>query len=219
MTTLYLLRHATSTANSNGILAGRLPGVGLSDEGERQSRQLTKALAGFGIQNIYSSPLQRCKKTIEAFARDQKLRISDEIGIQEMDYGSWSGLKLKKLAKERLWRKIKSEPMSVRFPDGESFKEAAARLERTLKKIANKYPKRKVLLVTHGDIIKMAVQMTLAGDMNKFQRIVIDPASLTVLQWDKKEWILISVNQPLVSKQKREKSIKKRAVLGGGSNV
>ena len=76
-----------------------------------------------------------------------------------------------------------------------------------------------MLLVTHGDIIKMAVQMTLAGDMNKFQRIVIDPASLTVLQWDKKEWILISVNQPLVSKQKREKSIKKRAVLGGGSNV
>ena len=74
MTTLYLLRHANSTANSNGILAGRIPGVDLSDEGERQSRQLTKALAGFGIQNIYSSPLPRCKKTIEAFARDQKLR-------------------------------------------------------------------------------------------------------------------------------------------------
>ena len=219
MTTLYLLRHAHSIANEKGILAGRLEGVRLSDEGERQARELAAYLAKIPLTHIYSSPLERCLQTVESFARRKKVRVVSEPGIQEMDYGKWSGEKLSSLSKKPLWRTIKKNPMRVRFPEGESFEEAAERLEKALIRIAKKHPKKKVLLVTHGDIIKMAIQKTLQGDMNKFQRIVVDPASLTVLEWDSKTRFLLSANQKIVTQRRKQKSLRKRATLGGGSNV
>ena len=65
----------------------------------------------------------------------------------------------------------------------------------------------------------MAIQKTLQGDMNKFQRIVVDPASLTVLEWDSKTRFLLSANQKIVTQRRKQKSLRKRATLGGGSNV
>lgn len=216
------MRHAESTANQLGVLAGRLPGNPLSTRGRKQSLRIAKFLATTEIQAIYSSPISRCLETIEPLCIEQRRRVKKDLDFQEMDYGSWSGRKLSELRHERLWKKIQKSPMEVTFPEGESFTQAASRLKRGLNRISKNHRKGNVLLVSHGDPIKMILQMTLGGDLNHFQRIVIDPASLSVIEWP--ERVLLATNIPTTLGKvrgvllNRNNGLKNRRVLGGGNH-
>ena len=106
MALIYLLRHAESSANVAGILAGRTKGISLSKRGSAQSRELARELKAFEFRAIDSSPLERCLETIEPFASStgKKVKLAKE--FIEMDYGLWSGRKLNSLRREKLWKKI-----------------------------------------------------------------------------------------------------------------
>jgi len=222
MTIFLLLRHAHSTANDAGILAGRTEGIHLSTKGIQQSKGLPKALQEFSINRFISSPLTRCIQTIQPTLDQRHKRLVLNDSFIEMDYGAWSGRELKKLRKEKVWTQIQRNPISFTFPQGESFATTAKRIERGLQKLSKLYPKETILIVTHGDIIKLATQITLGGDLNKFQRLIVDTCSLTVLDWKKNERSLQHFNQKLVKIKKsgtHKLGMKSRRVLGGGSGV
>jgi probable phosphoglycerate mutase len=222
MTLIYLLRHAESTANQAGVLAGRIPGIGLSKKGRQSSIRIAKALRSQNFNKIYVSPLQRCLETINPYlAISRKRAVKNELFV-EMDYGKWSGRKLSDLRREKLWKLIQLKPSRVTFPDGESFNSAARRIKRGLDSIARSHPKGRVLVVSHGDPIKIAIQLALDGDLDLFQKFVIDPGSLTIIDWP--SGAVLGVNLPPSSlKPVKEKgtspSLKNRRVLGGGTNV
>ena len=225
MTTFLLLRHAHSIANGAGVLAGRTSGISLSDLGHKQSRALKKTLSDIEPRYIFSSPLERCIQTVDPLARSLNKKVRTLDGLIEMDYGLWSGRKLRHLVKEPLWKKIQKEPSAVVFPEGESFPQAWRRIEKTLRDLQSKYPKSTLLLCTHGDITKMAIAMTVGIPLDDFQRIVIDPASLSVLHWEGRQRTLLQSNHKLArieivkAGRKRGKSIVNRKVVGGGSDV
>ncbi len=221
MALIYLLRHAESLANSEGILAGRVTGVHLSDRGRLQSRQLVKGLAKLDIRKIYSSPLERCLETISPYSKAVGKRVNFDKNFVEMDYGSWSGRKLASLRREKLWSRIQKKPSSVRFPEGESFTEMSRRIQIGLNSLSRRHRKGGVLVVSHGDPIKFAIAATLGLKIDDFQKIVVDPASLTIIDW--KNRTLIAANVPLTEKKASSKSkkasLRKRRILGGGTNV
>lgn len=221
MTTFLLLRHSHSTANGAGILAGQLAGITLSEIGLKQSNEIAQSLRPLNINAIFSSPLERCLMTVQPLAQQRKKRIQQLEGIIEMNYGDWSGRKLNELAKEKLWRRIQKTPSRVTFPNGESFVQASRRIERTLTSLSSKHPKSTILICSHGDIIKIAVQLTVGSELDRFQRIIIDPASLTTVEWNGSSRTLIATNQSLTSKPKKKmrKKISSRRMLGGGSDV
>jgi probable phosphoglycerate mutase len=222
MTTFLLLRHAHSVANEEGILAGRTDGIELSRIGLAQAAQLSKSLRSWKINRFISSPLERCRSTINQTARERRKRISSSSDFIEMDYGMWSGRKLKSLHKEKGWKKVQKQPLTFRFPQGESFEDAAKRINKGLRELAKKYPKETILIATHGDIIKLAVQITLDADINKFQRLVVDTCSLTVIEWGEKSRSLILFNQriiPFKQVRKHRNSLRNRRIIGGGSGV
>lgn len=222
MTTFLLLRHAHSVANDQGVLAGRVDGVVLSKVGESQAKKLPKALEDWKINRFFSSPLDRCIMTVKPILADRSKKVFLDKEFIEMDYGLWSGKKLSRLRREKGWKRIQREPMSFTFPEGEAFSSAAHRIERRLRKLSNLYPKETILIVTHGDIIKLATQLTLDGDLNKFQRLVVDTCSLTVLEWNRTSRSLVSFNQRLIKsskKQSRRNTLKNRHIVGGGSGV
>lgn len=222
MTTFLLLRHAHSTANDAGILAGRLEGVSLSKIGKKQAQSLNIALKDQHIDRIISSPLPRCRETIEAFARTRHKRINVDKSFIEMDYGTWSGKKLKDLAKEKSWKTIQKNPSSFEFPTGESFRRAASRIEKGLLTLARKYPKETILIVSHGDIIKMALQLSNGGPLDNFQHFIVDTCSLSEIHWTAKSRSVVRTNTRLVRTEALRKATKRmsaRRVLGGGSGV
>lgn len=222
MTTFLLLRHAHSTANDEGVLAGRLDGVRLSTIGKKQTQALGNALKEVKIDRIISSPLTRCIETVEPAARSRHKRIHTDERFIEMDYGSWSGRKLKELAKEKSWKKIQFKPSTFTFPKGESFSDAANRIEKGMKSLMRKYPEESILIVTHGDIIKMALQLSHGGPLDNFQHFVIDTCSLTEIHWTPQTRTIIRTNTRLVKSkvlQVAKSKMRQRKVIGGGAGV
>ena len=221
MATIYLLRHAESSANSAGILAGRLPSISLSKAGKVQSRAIVKALNNLEVTHIYSSPIQRCLETIEPFAKSSNRKVTSAPNFIEMDYGDWSGRKLSALRREKLWKSIQKRPSTVRFPNGESFQEMQARIKKGLNELAKKHKKGRILVVSHGDPIKVVIASALGMNLDDFQKLVVDPASLTIIDWP--SGTLLGSNIPLLpikkKTAKRKAGITKRRVLGGGTNV
>jgi probable phosphomutase (TIGR03848 family) len=220
MTTFLLLRHAHSVANKAGILAGQLEGIGLSKDGIAQVNKLTASFENLKIDRIISSPMQRCLETVEGIARSKRKRISIDERLIEMNYGSWSGKKLSKLSRMKEWKVIQTKPSAFRFPQGESFKELEERIESLLKDLSRKYPKETILIITHGDIVKIAASLTVGSGLNNFQKFAVDPCSLTTLSWGSKARMLLTFNQKIVSiKSSKKKKRRDGNTLGGSKDV
>ena len=193
MPIVYMLRHAQSVANTKGILAGRDNSVALSKMGQQQSRLLVPYLSSIKFSKIYSSPLLRCIQTIEPFMQanpDLDFKIDER--FIEMDYGKWSGRRLTALSREKRWRDIQSKPSTFTFPDGESFRQMRRRVDQAILDLKNQ--KSPILIITHGDIIKMAVASLLNLPIDKFQSFVAEPASLTIFSIDKTKATLLQSN-------------------------
>jgi len=220
MTTFLVLRHAHSVANKAGILAGQLEGIGLSKDGIAQVNKLTSSFENLKIDRIISSPMQRCLETVEGIARSKRKRISIDKRLIEMNYGSWSGKKLSKLSRMKEWKVIQTKPSAFRFPQGESFKELEERIESLLKDLSRKYPKETILIITHGDIVKIAASLTVGSGLDNFQKFAVDPCSLTTLSWGSKARMLLTFNQKIVSiKSSKKKKRRDGNTLGGSKDV
>jgi probable phosphoglycerate mutase len=220
MTTFLLLRHAHSVANKAGILAGQLEGIGLSKDGIAQVNKLTSSFENLKIDRIISSPMQRCLETVEGIARSKRKRISIDERLIEMNYGSWSGKKLSKLSRMKEWKVIQTKPSAFRFPQGESFKVLEERIESLLKDLSRKYPKETILIITHGDIVKIAASLTVGSGLNNFQKFAVDPCSLTTLSWGSKARMLLTFNQKIVSiNSSKKKKRRDGNTLGGSKDV
>jgi len=214
---LYLLRHGHSTANNAGILAGRDNTVHLTAKGFDQAAQVVKPLAELSLSEIYTSPITRCRETLQPLSKAIALKPITDKRLIEMDYGSWSGKKLSNLATKPLWREIQSRPSTVRFPDGESFLEMVARISDFFDFInAASKRSRALLICSHGDVIKAMVAHALGLHIDQFQRLVIDPASISHIRLSKSGMTLVKLNDTSHLAPGKKSNVD-RAILGGGA--
>lgn len=193
MPIIYLLRHAQSVANTKGILAGQDDSVELSKTGFNQAKSLTSYLSAAKFSKVYSSPLIRCIQTITPFMeKNSKIDFQVDNRVIEMNYGKWSGHKLATLSKNPKWKQVQNNPAGFTFPQGESFKSMRKRVDLVLDDL--KSMKGPILVVTHGDIIKMAIASSLELPINRFQSFVVEPASLTIVNLEKSGATILQSN-------------------------
>jgi probable phosphomutase (TIGR03848 family) len=190
MATVILVRHGRTTANAGGTLAGRMPGIRLDDAGEAQVRRVGERLAAVPLAALVSSPLERCRQTAKAIATAHPTtpRIASERGISECDYGEWQGRPLKELAKEPLWKTVQAQPSAAVFPGGESMATMQARAVAAVRRHdaaieAEHGPRAVWVAVSHGDIIKSVLADALGMHLDLFQRIHVDPASVSIISY------------------------------------
>ena len=213
MPIIYLLRHAQSVANTKGILAGQDDSVELSKAGFKQAESLISYLSAIKFSKVYSSPLTRCIQTIAPFMeKNSKLDFQVDNRVIEMNYGKWSGRKLAVLSKDPKWKNVQNNPAGFTFPQGESFKSMRKRVDLALADLKTKNGP--ILVVTHGDIIKMAITSSLGLPINRFQSFVVEPASLTIINLEKSGTTILQsnfkVSQTVISKFNSN-------LLGGGN--
>jgi probable phosphomutase (TIGR03848 family) len=181
MTTLILLRHGRTDANSSGILAGDSPAA-LDEAGEQQALAAGQRLASIKFGWVVSSPLLRCRQTLSLALPDVTPAIEE--GLTECGYGDWCGRKLSELMGESLWPAIQAHPSSVTFPGGESMAAMSARAVAAVRRWNETVgPEGIWLACTHGDIIKAIVADALGMHLDSFQRIHVAPGSLTVIKY------------------------------------
>jgi probable phosphomutase (TIGR03848 family) len=180
MAVLVLVRHAVTDQTGNRLY-GRRPGVHLSARGRDQSDKVARRLAGLPITAVYSSPLERCMETAEPIADALGLRVEQEAGIIEADTGAWTGRTYAQVGRTRLWRRMLAMPSTARLPGGESATEVQARTVRALDAITERHPNDSVVVVSHGDPIRMAVAHYAGLHLDLFQRLEVAPASVSMV--------------------------------------
>lgn len=180
MTTFYLVRHGL-TDHTGHKLTGWTAGVHLSEEGQDQAAATADHLAKIKLRAVYSSPIERTVETAGFIASRQGLKVKIRAGLGEVHYGGWTGRSFKTLTRTKLWEQIQSFPSGARFPDGETLRETQNRAIDALDRIRVDHPKGAVCCVTHADVIRLVVAHYLGVHIDLFQRIVVDPASITVV--------------------------------------
>lgn len=178
---ILIFRHAESTANASGLLAGRSPGVELSEKGKEQAAGLRTSLGDFHFDAVISSPIFRCLDTAKrALPNHEPILLNDD--FIELDFGDWTGLSLQELATRDEWKMVQHSPSKFKFPNGESFLDLQRRVAKGITKFVDSYESSaKIALFTHADVIKMIVAWLLDSPIDKFQRVMIDPASITIV--------------------------------------
>lgn len=192
MTKVVLIRHARSTANAEGVLAGRMPGVRLDDVGRRQALELKALLAGAPVAAAYTSPIERCRETA-ALAGFPGAAVIE--GLSECDYGVWTGASLAALREERLWADIQSAPSAVAFPGGESMTQMFERTTAAVAEVAARHSEDQAVVVfSHGDPIKAVLAHAFGMDFDHFQRLHVGPAGLSVVEYHGDRPMVLCVN-------------------------
>ncbi|MGA5652901.1 histidine phosphatase family protein [Streptomyces seoulensis] len=227
MPTLILVRHGRSTANTAGLLAGWTPGVALDERGTEQAAALPGRLDGLPLAEIVVSPLQRCQETVRPLldARPGLTpRTDDRIG--ECHYGDWSGRKLAELKDEPLMEVVQTHPSAAAFPGGESLREMQTRAVAAVRDWnarveADHGPDAVYLMCSHGDIIKSIVADALGLHLDLFQRVSVEPCSVTAIRYTRLRPYLVRLGETgdLASLAPRETPPDDDAPVGGGAGA
>ncbi|MEU4226625.1 MSMEG_4193 family putative phosphomutase [Nonomuraea sp. NPDC026600] len=224
MTTLLLVRHGL-TALTGPVLAGRTPGVHLSEAGRAQAVALAGRIAKVRLDAIVSSPLERCQETALAVAEGRGMDVQTDERFVECGYGAWTGRPLAELAKEPLWQVVQAHPSAVTFPEGEPLTVMQHRAVAAVREWNQRLGGKGVYLAcSHGDVIKAIVADALGLHLDHFQRITADPAALTVIRYAPLRPFVLRLNDmgelqlPEDSEEKDggEKLTGSDAAVGGG---
>ncbi|MCA9873817.1 MAG: MSMEG_4193 family putative phosphomutase [Anaerolineales bacterium] len=181
MATIILVRHGENDWVKKKRLAGWIPGIHLNENGRLQAQDAAQRLANLPIQAIYSSPVTRCVETAVFIAQPHNLNITELPEIGEVRYGKWEGAKIKKLAKKPEWNAVQHFPSRFQFPQGEALREVQYRAVHALEALSVRHEKETILAVSHADVIKLVLAHYLGVHIDLFQRIVISPASVSIL--------------------------------------
>lgn len=186
--TVILLRHGVSTSNTARTLAGRSAGVDLTDRGREQAQGLVSRLGSLPIEHIVCSPLLRCQRTVAPLADKLGLEPEPDERLLEVDYGDWTGKALADLVTEPLWKVVQRHASAAVFPSGEGLAQVQFRAVSAIRERDRQFAQRHgtdVLWVacTHGDVIKSVIADAFGIHLDGFQRIVVEPASLSVVRY------------------------------------
>ncbi len=181
MLTLSLIRHA-SHGLLDRVLAGRIPGVALSDVGRREADALAAHLAGRDIVRILASPLDRTRETAAVLAARFGLDVEVADEINEIDCGDWTGAAFPVLAADPRWQSWNAARAEAGTPNGETMRAVQARAMSLVGRIAANGG-RSVAMVTHGDVIKAIVCAVLGLSLDRHDAFTIEPASVTTLRF------------------------------------
>ena len=213
MATIFLIRHGENEYVAKGRLAGRLPGVHLNDNGRQQAQAVAQALAKAPIKAVYSSPMERCMETAQPLAETLKLGVIPQDGLLEVDFGAWQDKTLKDLRRRKLWKVVQANPSRLQFPEGETFVHAQQRIVQTLEQLNQQHdPNDLIVCFSHSDLIKLALSYYLGQPLDLFQRIMISPASLSILHLGEMGAQIVTLNHSAANfaiSQPKAKSKKK----------
>ncbi len=139
------------------------PDEPLSEKGWQQLSDTTVDVAGLGYQQILSSPSRRCAAFAEHLATENDLELDLIAGLQEMDFGHWVGQSTKEIWQqdEVLLQTLWQRPLDFIAPGGETMTDFATRVQQAWQEIGQRFAGQKVLVLTHGGVIRVLLGQAL----------------------------------------------------------
>jgi len=194
-TTILLVRHGQTDSNLNGFYMG-WSGEDLNEQGYTQAHSLSSRLASFSIASVYTSPLKRAYNTAMVIAKPHNLELKVLDDLIEMQLGDWQGLHINEIARQwpDLWRQWQTDPTDVTVPNGESFRQAMARIIRAYNTIVAANQGGQVLIVTHEVAVKVIAIHVLGAPSSIYRKFEIANASLSAIRIANGKTRLVTLN-------------------------
>ncbi len=194
MTTILLVRHGQASFPANTI-AGRLPGVALSNLGRMQVHELAQQLDTVPIRAVYASPLQRTQETADILAERLQLpsAMTDD-NFNELDYGAWTGRTYGELHADPAWDLFNRFRSLAKIPDGESMLEVELRVIAGIGRLCQQHPGQLVVVVSHADVIRTILARCIGLSLDLAGRLEISNASMSVVGIEQNEYRVLTIN-------------------------
>ena len=181
METFFLMRHGETAWNRQSRVMGRLE-IPLNPQGREQAKRVARIFAALGIDAIYTSPLKRSVETALIVAGKHGFPVTIKNNLTELAFGRWERCLPADLRKDKTYHRFLKEPTRTRLPGGETLLEVQKRGIRAMRRAKREHPKGRLLLVTHGDVIRAILCHYLKLPLKEFRRFRVDNASLTALE-------------------------------------
>jgi len=180
MTTILLIRHGENDSIGQW-LPGRQPGLHLNKDGLEQAKKIAQCLKNVPITGVISSPMERAVETASPLAQSRNLPVIIREEFIEMDPGEWAGRRFTDLNENTGWLELRKNPAASGFPGGETFAGAQKRLWAGLRNVLRDHPDGLVALFSHADCIRILTARAIGMPLRRFNRLLVETASLTVL--------------------------------------
>lgn len=194
-TTVYLIRHGSVVGAETRRFIGHLD-VPLSAEGEGQLAALARRLRGVPLHAVYSSDLERTRRSGRILAEPHGLSVIEVPALREFAMGRWEGLtghEIRALDADAYVRWM-SDVAGYQFPDGENLQQLAQRCWPAFQSIAHAHAGHAVAVVAHGGTNRVILCRALGVAPQRILALGQDYAALSVLVGSGSRWRLALLN-------------------------
>ena len=181
---LLFIRHGQTDFNVESRVMGRQP-IPLNPAGRRQAKKLAEYLKGVKIDALISSPVKRAVETAEFLLNDRpELQLNYDERWSEIEYGEWENLTFNDLTTKYAdtWKDYHQNPEKVNIPGGEKLPLVCERTMQAISDIRRQHPKGRIAIVSHADVIKLAIIRMFDWPMNLFKCFSIDNGAMILLR-------------------------------------
>jgi probable phosphoglycerate mutase len=192
--TFFLVRHAVHPGVGK-VLAGRMPGVNLCEEGCTQANRLASHLTRQAITAVQSSPRERAMQTATPIARMAGLPLQVIDDLDELDTGEWTGCRFAALRDDPRWQLWNTKRAETRPPGGESMQSLQGRTLAHVEDLCAEQPYGRIVLVSHAEPIRSLLLHCLGKQLNDFAQVDVAPAAISTVVADGHDWRVLALNE------------------------
>ena len=193
---IIFLRHGQAENNTKKILAGRSPGVNLTETGIQQAEQTGKMLELLNVSKIYSSPIDRALQTAEIVGKHCDLEIIPDQRLIELDMGKFTKMPYDEIFAKHgnVFLKFYEGNDEVRENGVETFANVQKRVFDMVDFVVNNHKNENVVLVTHLDPIKAMLGNVLSLKPEILFELIIANASLNIFKNHDQKFYVTGIN-------------------------
>ena len=181
---IIFLRHGQAENNTKKILAGRTPGIALTQKGIIQAESAGKFMKSLNVSKIYSSPVERAKSTADIVSNYCNAEVVIDERLTELDMGKFTMMPYEEIfaMHGNVFLKFYDGNPAIKENNVETFAEVKDRVSEIVNFVIEKHHNENVVLVTHMDPIKAILSIVLNLRPENLFELIIANASLTIIK-------------------------------------
>ena len=196
MGSVIFLRHGQALNNTERILAGRTPGIPLTDKGLDQAQKAAKFLEDMNISAIYSSPIERAKNTAQIVGNHNSVDVKIDDRLIELDMGKFTGMPYEEIFSSHgnVFMKFYKGELEIAHNGVETFADVKKRVLSIVDHVLENHPNENVVLVTHMDPIKAMLSTVMSLSPENLYELIIANASLNIFREYNRKFSISGIN-------------------------
>jgi probable phosphoglycerate mutase len=193
---IIFLRHGQAINNTQRILAGRTPGVPLTEKGVDQAEKAAKFLEDMNISAIYSSPIERAKNTANIVGKHNSIDVRIDDRLIELDMGKFTGMPYDEIFSSHgnVFMKFYKGELEIAHNGVETFADVKKRVLGMVDHVIENHPDENVVLVTHMDPIKAMLSAIISLSPENLFELIIANASLNIFREYERKLSISGIN-------------------------